>query len=544
MPGQIRREPNEAVAQTLETLASSIRPPYGASTRFGHQRSASAMSALPIAKAEVSSRVPTRLATFAKPQLATPRKQVMADTPGPQQSPIRTPLRPAGKLPEKQPTLKEDKAAQTATAENMGTRQMAQTSRNPTARNGLNHTYASNPSSQSSQNTHVRPLYEKARKPSTMPTASLQSGSNEVKRTTVAKDLPSEGGDASRLRALHTPRDAQSQPGRIVSAPLMAHSPAVGQRPRGPSDSAVDASQRNTVIIQDSLSAQDSPLAKAVQRTPLLQSTVKLSTPSKIPRLNPVFECRASVSPRPGKGSMVSPTHTPAAIQSPPERILSPRVQELAKESVNGNKTAITEATTSSVPRRRIRKDSNISDIDDRLAQSMRRLPRTSGLSPGWSPQGELDLDSGRKAKDPGGRRTKQRPLANMVRPVKAGERCVLGSSVNAINIDTPLRSNNHVRTPEVRQIRIQDASLIAQLRQVNESLEQENLSFAFELAAMEAQAAQAEAARREAEMAIVWKDIAAALQRELAQLQRNKATRKRELKNFDNMVELAVMAV
>ena len=241
---------------------------------------------------------------------------------------------------------------------------------------------------------------------------------------------------------------------------------------------------------------------------------------------------------------MVSPTHVPAAIQSPPERTLFPGVQELVKESANGDKTAIIEATTPSVPRRRIRKDSNISDIDDRLAQSMRRLPRTSGLSLGWSPPGELDLDSGRKAKAPGGRRTKQRPLANMVQLVKSGERYVLGSSVNAVNIDTPLRPNDHVGTPEARQIRTPDASLTAQLRQVNESLEQENLSLAFELAAMEVQAAHAEAARREAEMAIVWKDIAAALQRELAELQRDKSTRKRELKNLDNMVELAVMAV
>ena len=95
-----------------------------------------------------------------------------------------------------------------------------------------------------------------------------------------------------------------------------------------------------------------------------------------------------------------------------------------------------------------------------------------------------------------------------------------------------------------MQQTRTPDIKLVSQLRQVNESLEQENLSLAFELAGMEAQAVHVQAVHREAEMANVWKNIVSALQLELAQSQRDKAARRRELQNFDNLVKLAEMAV
>lgn len=153
------------------------------------------------------------------------------------------------------------------------------------------------------------------------------------------------------------------------------------------------------------------------------------------------------------------------------------------------------------------------------------------------------EMDSGRRAKNIGGRVTKQSPLANSTQVARVGERPVLGSSVNGSNIDTPLRPIEN-RTLNMGSIPTPETSLQARLREVNESLEQENLTLAFELVAMEAQAAQNEAARREAAMASAWKDVAGAIRLEMAQLQREKAMRKREVENFDKMVELAILAV
>lgn len=85
---------------------------------------------------------------------------------------------------------------------------------------------------------------------------------------------------------------------------------------------------------------------------------------------------------------------------------------------------------------------------------------------------------------------------------------------------------------------------MYAKLRQVNETLEQENLALAFDLAALENQVARHEVEKQDMSQANVWTGLVAAFQAELSLLKRERAERRREMDKFDKMVTLAKLVV
>ncbi|KAI5452085.1 hypothetical protein NCC49_001025 [Naganishia albida] len=191
---------------------------------------------------------------------------------------------------------------------------------------------------------------------------------------------------------------------------------------------------------------------------------------------------------------------------------------------------------------KRSRKISTASDIDDKLKQSMLRMPRMSGLSS--SPLGIFELQPVGSPPTIGRRTLKQSPLANMTRSPRLDE-VALSPSVDDLERVNPLSPARRPRRSAPRLVSETPLkSAYAKLKQANTDLEQEKLGLFDQLELLQAEVAQNNEKRRDREVAKRWREVATACQVELAQLEREKAQRKREMGSFDKMVTLARLVV
>lgn len=265
------------------------------------------------------------------------------------------------------------------------------------------------------------------------------------------------------------------------------------------------------------------------------------ATPSRIPRPDYVLKGKSppiSTSPL-VPDAKFSRTSLPAT-----QQILFPRSATRDdppnnKQTPGKDKATVSPAATLG----RLRQMSTASDIDDKLRQSMLRMPRVSGLS-NTSPLSIFNPESGQSPSIIGRRALKQSPLANMTRSPRLDE-VALSPSINDFTRANPLSPARRPRRSATQLVSITPLkSAYTKLEQTNKDLEEEKMDLLDRLEQLQAETAEDDAKRRDIEVAKRWREVASACQAELAQLKREKAQRVREMGNFERMVTLAKLVV
>lgn len=381
---------------------------------------------------------------------------------------------------------------------------------------------------------YISPLEEWMREA----TAPRQGGPQTLQTTKQSRELESyieatavPGFDHCVIRGVReTRRRAVGRP------PLPPHGVSPLPKGDGKTLAAKDKGQEASMMSTSVAAPRQAPANIGTQRT----ASYATATPSKIPRLD---RSRSYVPSDLSEGSLASaPPPSASTIRSTPQHIPFPCVANL--DSPIGKQTPLRDAAQMSSAGRqaRTRKISTASDIDDKLRQSMMRMPRVSGLSNGDSPLGVQVPDSGRSAANVSGRIVNHSSLATVTRSAQRAEGAALAANRRNIDGNTLLRLA--ASKPKESKFIVRSPDMYAKLRQVNETLEQENLALAFDLAALENQVARHEVEKQDMSQANVWTGLVAAFQAELSLLKRERAERRREMDKFDKMVTLAKLVV
>lgn len=268
------------------------------------------------------------------------------------------------------------------------------------------------------------------------------------------------------------------------------------------------------------------------------------ATPSRIPR--PDCARAKGTSPLPGGSPIVHDSAlSRSTIRPMPQQILFPRMAP-ANDSPSSKQTPArnTAIMSPTGTQGRPRQISTASDIDDKLRQSMLRMPRVSGLS-NTSPLSVFNSDSPASPVTIGRRTLKQSSLADTTLSTQFSEVSALSPTADSFRQGTPRGPRERARQPAAQSVPTTPLrSAYAKLQQINKDLEEEKMSMEFDLWQVHEQAVDDLAKRRDEEVARRWREVASACQAELALLKREKAQRKREMDTFDKMVTLAKLVV